>query len=128
MQRFITKAVCVSLLAICLTLPTGCARLKAIAQAPCPYMAQAKIYKDRVMSALVSAQIGYNLVIGYAGIADKLPDGSAVIAKIQVIDAALDTIGKLYYDKVCLSASDVELADYAAAAASCAQEQLGILN
>lgn len=106
----------------------GCATLTGIAQAPCPYMADVKIAKDKIKVALTSAQVGYDIVVGMAGVADKLPSGAAIMASIQVIDVALDKLGKLYYNTICPTQADVQAAEMAAAEAQAAQAELGIVS
>jgi len=111
---------------------SGCAgfmdKAKKIAQAPCPYMADVKIAKDKIKVALTSAQVGYDLVVGMAGVADKVPSGQMILANVAVIDAVLDKLGKLYYDTICPTEAEVLTAEMAAAEAQAAQAELGIVH
>jgi hypothetical protein len=106
----------------------GCSTLKAVNQKICDNMAQAKVYKDKVFAALASARVGYDLVVGMAHLTNVLPSGATIGAGVKTIDSALDTIGKLYYDKLCLTPADVEKAEMAASEAQQAQAKLGIVE
>lgn len=122
-RKLVSMAACLAFL-----ISMGCAAL----QKTCQYKEKFFAYKARIGSALATVQAGYPLVLE---VVNRLKDNAldpekvgagveAVMLRVQLIDAALDVLGKLYFDNVCPSEEDVKQAEALMSQALAAQHGL----
>jgi hypothetical protein len=78
--------------------------------------------KARIRSALQIAQVSYPLV---AALANQTPNPN-VLAKVGLIDAAIDILGKLAYDIACPTVKELNTAQTALEKAQAAKADLGV--
>jgi len=103
------------LMVIMAVLVGGC----AVLQKTCQYQDKYFEYKGKVAAALATIQVGYPMVVAAVNAVkpnvldvDKVGAGlQDVSQRAVVVDMALDYLGKLYFDAVCLTPEDVEKAE-----------------